>query len=68
MSNIAIIVQDDEGLFIRRGSWKYRPPSATEAGGLVKGKTVRAWTQSYPDISTITVDTPRGRYHWNRVE
>jgi hypothetical protein len=68
MSNINIISEDDNGLFIRKGSWKYRPSTDEATGGLTRGKTVRAWTKTMTDIASITVDTPEGLFVWDKTE
>jgi hypothetical protein len=40
-TNVAVILEDDTGLFIRSGTTKYRPQAPVK--GLRKGLTVRAW-------------------------
>lgn len=39
-SNIAILLEDEAGLFIRSGAAKYRPASPVK--GLRKGQTIKA--------------------------
>lgn len=44
-SNVMVVVmQDDNGLFIRQGTAKYRPEKPIQ--GLRKGLTVKAWSWS----------------------
>lgn len=59
-SNIAILLEDDVGLFIRSGAAKYRP--AAPVKGLREGQTIKAW----PWQGGIKVETPQGSEVWGR--
>jgi len=63
MSNIAFILLDDKGPFIRQGTVKYRPASLKDVGNVRKGETVRAWP-----VDTLKrqmkVETRQGQRIW----
>lgn len=59
-TNVAIVLEDDQGLFIRTGTAKFRPQSPPQ--GLRKGLTVRAW----PWNGGMKVETPKGASVWNK--
>jgi len=65
-SNVSIVLKDDDGLFIRYGTTKFRPQSVGDAKGLARGKTVRAWPAD-ASKSGLKVDTADGQRIWPRV-
>lgn len=58
-NNVVMVQQDDDGLFIRMGTNKYRPPSDALIG-VTKGKTVKAW----PWPGGMKVETGKGANVW----
>lgn len=58
--NVGLILEDEQGLFIRHGTSKYRP--TTPSKGLRKGQTVKAW----PWSGGIKVETATGSTVWSK--
>lgn len=61
-NNMAVVMQDDDGLFIRSGTAKYRP--TPEVTGLRKGSTVKAW----PWSGGLKVEVNARHHVWPRAE
>jgi hypothetical protein len=67
MSNIVVIMEDDTGLFIRKGTRKYRPTDQ-QTGGLRRGRTTKAWTDNFTEQQRINVKAPEGNQVWELEE
>jgi len=65
-SNVSIVLKDDDGLFIRYGTTKFRPQSPSDTKGLTRGKTTRAWPVDALRTG-LRVDTAEGLKIWHRA-
>jgi len=66
MSNVAFVLVDDQGPFIRQGTIKYRPRCAQDIGNVKKGATVKAWPVNSTK-SEYKVLTPGGQKIWPKA-
>ena len=65
MSNIAFILVDNKGPFIRSGTVKYRPASLSDVGNVRKGETVKAWPVDTSKLA-LKVITREGVKKWTK--
>lgn len=59
-TNVALVLEDDNGFFIRSGTSLYRPQEPVK--GLRKGLTIKAW----PWSGGMKVETPQGSSVWGK--
>ena len=61
-SNVQVILADDNGLFIRSGTSRYRPQ--TSMPGVKRGQTIKAWMTT----QGMKVEAPTGTVIWTKEQ